>query len=78
MTPSAKTLAEQLYVELVGRTMFASGAPVKPDGDKLARFCIDLAQTFERAAAADAKSNDPVPQGKFDVQLSDIDSWGKK
>ena len=78
MTPAAKTLAQLIYVELVGRAMYASGSPVQPDGEKLARVCIAMAETFERTVTKTEVEDDPNRPVKFDVQLDDIASWGTK
>jgi hypothetical protein len=77
VSPFARTLAQQLFVDLVGRAVFATGSPVKPDADKMARFSIDLAETFERITAGQEK-DDPAPVAtKFEVQVSDIAKWDK-
>jgi hypothetical protein len=78
MTPAVKTLAENLYVDLIGRTMFASGSPVTPDADKLARFCVKLAESFERVTKLMDVEDDPNRPVKFDVQLDDLASWDVK
>ena len=78
MTPAAKTLAQLIYVDLVGRSMFASGSPVQPDGEKLTRVCIKLAETFERTVTRVDVEDDPNRPVKFDVQLDDIASWDVK
>ena len=78
MTPSVKALAENIYVDLIGRTMFASGSPVQPDGEKLAAFSIKLAESFERSVKVAEAAADPNRPVKFDVQLDDIANWGTK
>jgi hypothetical protein len=78
MTPTAKALAQQIYVELVGRSMFAAATPTEPDGDKLASAAITLAETFERAVVRAEVDSDPNKPVKFDVQLDDIANWVAK
>jgi len=78
MTPTAKALAQSIYVDLVGRSMFAAPAPAMPDGEKLATAAIKLAELFERTVMRSEVDNDPNRPVKFDVQLDDIASWGTK
>ena len=76
MTPAAKELAQRIYVDLVGRSMFSGAAPAEPDGDKLARVSIKLAQVFEATVVRVEVEDDPNRPVKFDVQLDDLASWG--
>lgn len=78
MTPAVKALAEHIYIDLIGRTMFASGTPVTPDAEKLARFSIKQAEAFERAVKLVEVEDDPNRPVKFDVQLDDLASWDVK
>ena len=79
MEIEVRTLAELLYVELVGRVMFPTGASTaaKPNPENLAKMCIKLAEAFDKVN----KQNelDAAPKAaKFDVQLSDITGWDQK
>ena len=78
MSPFVKDLAQNIYIDLIGRTMFASGSPVNPDADKLARFSVKLAESFERVAKLMDVEDDPNRPVKFDVQLGDIANWDIK
>jgi hypothetical protein len=49
MSPTVEELAKQIYVDLVGRSLFSSGALVEPDGIKLSAVSIRMAQAFEVA-----------------------------
>ncbi|MBM3347592.1 MAG: hypothetical protein FJY55_14005 [Betaproteobacteria bacterium] len=77
---SGATLAERLYVELVGRVMFPAGAAssaTKPNPENLAKMCIKLAETFEKARKQ--SEIDAIPTAtKFEVDMSDIAGWDKK
>ena len=56
MEIEVRTLAELLYVELVGRVMFPTGASTaaKPNPENLAKMCIKLATSKKRARKASA------------------------
>ena len=76
-----RSLAELLYVDLVGRVMFPNGASAsaaaKPNPENLAKMCIKLAEAFEKAQHQETL--DAAPKAaKYDVQLSDISGWEKK
>jgi hypothetical protein len=80
MSPEVRSLAELLYVDLVGRVMFPTGAAstaTKPNPENLAKMCIKLAEAFDKAQAQELL--DAAPKAaKYDVQLSDISGWEKK
>ena len=79
MNVEVRTLAELLYVELVGRVMFPTGASTaaKPNPENLAKMCIKLAEAFDKANKQ--YEIDAIPTAtKFDVQMSDIAGWDKK
>ena len=75
---SANTLAELIYVELVGRAFLRSenAAVFKPDPAELARLSIELAAAFHKADRAERAATGPKNIG-YDVQLSDITKWEK-
>ncbi len=79
MTDEIRLLAERLYVELVGRVMFPTGASTgaKPNPENLAKMCIKLAEAFEKANTQSEIDAEPKA-AKFDVKLSDITGWDKK
>ena len=79
MNIEVRTLAELLYVELVGRVMFPQGASTaaKPNPENLAKMCIKLAETFDRAKRQ--SDIDAIPTAtKFEVDMNDIAGWDKK
>jgi len=77
-TPSANSLAELIYVELVGRAFLRSenAAVFKPDPAELARLSIELAAVFHKFEKADRAAAGPK-NINYDIQLSDITKWEK-
>ena len=75
---STNTLAELIYVELVGRAFLRSenAAVFKPDPAELARLSIELAAAFQKADKAERAAAGPKNVG-YDIQLSDISKWEK-
>ncbi len=79
MNIEVRTLAELLYVELVGRVMFPQGASTaaKPNPENLAKMCIKLAEVFDQAKRQ--SDIDAIPTAtKFEVDMNDIAGWDKK
>ena len=79
MNIEVRTLAELLYVELVGRVMFPQGASTaaKPNPENLAKMCIKLAEAFDKAKRQ--SDIDAIPTAtKFEVDMNDIAGWDKK
>ena len=80
MNIEVRSLAELLYVELVGRVMFPTGAAstaTKPNPENLAKMCIKLAEAFDKAQKQ--SDIDAIPTAsKFEVDMSDIAGWDKK
>ena len=79
MDIEVRSLAELLYVELVGRVMFPTGASTaaKPNPENLAKMCIKLAETFDKAKRQ--SDIDAIPTAtKFEVDMNDIAGWDKK
>jgi hypothetical protein len=80
MNVEVRSLAELLYVELVGRVMFPTGAAstaAKPNPENLAKMCIKLAEAFDKAQKQ--SDIDAIPTAnKFEVDMSDIAGWDKK
>lgn len=80
MNAEVRSLAELLYVDLVGRVMFPTGGAstaTKPNPENLAKMCIKLAEAFDKAQTQETL--DAAPKAaKYDVQLSDISGWEKK
>ena len=75
---ATEALAGKIYVELVGRAVFASGSPVEPDGKKLSEFSIKLAQAFQTAIGHSEQKTAAAQPAKFDMGTIDIDAWQKK
>jgi len=67
-----RDLATQLYVELVGRVMFAGGGidQNKPNPESLARLCFKLAEAFDKAEQELLAAAAPKVQ-KYDFQIPD-------
>ncbi len=80
MNVEVRTLAELLYVDMVGRIMFPTGATstgAKPNPENIAKMCIKLAETFEKVKKQ--SDIDAIPTAtKFEVDMSDIAGWDKK
>ena len=74
---SGTSLAELIYVELVGRAFLRveNNAVIKPDPAQLARLSIVLATEFEKAAAEHRAASGPKNVG-YDVQSLDLGSLG--
>ena len=76
----SRTLAELLYVELVGRVMFPTGAAssaAKPNPENLAKMCIKLAETFDKVKKQ--SDIDAIPATtSFEINMADIAEWDKK
>ncbi len=77
-TPQSGTsLAELIYVELIGRAFLRveNNAVIKPDPAQLARLSIVLATEFENAAIEHRAASGPKNVG-YDVQKLDLGSLG--
>ena len=74
----ARDLAAQLYVELVGRVMFAGGGvdQNKPNPENLAKLCFKLAEAFDKAEREVLAAAAPKAE-KYDFQLPDMASEKK-
>jgi hypothetical protein len=75
--PSHTSLAELLYVELIGRAFLRveNNAVIKPEPAQLARLSIVLATEFEKAATEHRAASGPKNVG-YDVQNLDLGSLG--
>ena len=75
---SGASLAELLYVELVGRAFLRveNNAVIKPDPAQLAKLSITLATEFEKAAAEHRAASGPKNVG-YDVKNLDLGSVGR-
>jgi hypothetical protein len=73
----APTLAELIYVELVGRAFLRveNNAVIKPEPSQLAKLSIALATEFEKAAIEHRALSGPKNVG-YDVQNLDLGSLG--
>lgn len=73
-----RDLAAQLYVELVGRVMFAGGGSDqnKPNPENLAKLCFKLAEAFDKAEREVLAAAAPKTQ-RYDFQVPDIASEKK-
>ena len=74
---SGTSLAELIYVELVGRAFLRveNNAVIKPDPAQLARLSIVLATEYEKAAAEHRAASGPKNVG-YDVQNLDLGNLG--
>jgi hypothetical protein len=79
MSDPIQSLAERLYIDIIGRIAIDPADPEKirkfnPDG--IARLCFKLADVFHKAQ--EVRTGEPDAKGaKYEVQLSDIAAWGK-
>ena len=71
------SLAELIYVELVGRAFLRveNNAVIKPDPAQLAKLSIVLATEFEKAAADHRAASGPKNVG-YDVKTLDLGKLG--
>ena len=76
-TAPGASLAEQIYIELVGRAFLRveNNAQIKPDPAALARLSIELAEIFQRADKAHKAASGPKNIG-YDVTKLDLGSIG--
>ena len=72
---TARDLAAQIYVELVGRVMLTT-EQTKPNPVDLAKFCYKLAEAFE-SIERDAQKEATAKMAKYDVKVDDMASWKK-
>lgn len=73
----APTLAELIYVELVGRAFLRveNAAVIKPDAAQLAKLSIALATEFQKAETEHRAASGPKNVG-YDVQNLDLGNLG--
>jgi len=76
-TASGSSLAEQIYVELIGRSYLRveNNAQFKPDPATLAKLSIQLALVFEKTEKAHKAESGPKNVG-YDVTKLDLGSIG--
>lgn len=76
-SPSGPSLAELIYIELVGRAFLRveNNAVIKPDPALLAKLSIVLATEFEKAATEHRAASGPKNVG-YDVQNLDLGGLG--
>ena len=76
-SPSEASLAELIYVELIGRAFLRveNNAVIKPDPAQLAKLSIVLATEFEKAATEHRAASGPKNVG-YDVKTLDLGSLG--
>jgi hypothetical protein len=74
---AGSSLAEQIYVELIGRSYLRveNNAQFKPDPATLAKLSIQLALVFEKAEKAHKAESGPKNVG-YDVSKLDLGSIG--
>ena len=74
---TATSLAELIYVELVGRAFLRveNNAVIKPDPAQLARLSIALAAEFEKAAIEHRAASGPKNVG-YDIRNMDLGKLG--
>jgi hypothetical protein len=72
------SLAELIYVELVGRAFLRveNNAVIKPDPAQLAKLAIELATEFEKTAKAHKAASGPRNVG-YDVSKMDLGNIGR-
>ena len=80
MNNEGRSLAELLYVDLVGRLMFPTGATssaAKPNPENIAKMCIKLAEAFD--AVKKQSDIDAIPvTTKFEIDAADLARWDSK
>ncbi len=71
--PAAASLAERIYVELIGRSFLRveNAAVFKPDAAQLAKLSIELATAFQKAETEHRAESGPKNVG-YDVQTMDL------
>jgi hypothetical protein len=74
---AATSLAELIYVELIGRAFLRveNNAVIKPDPAQLAKLSIALATEFEKAATLHRAASGPKNVG-YDVKNLDLGNLG--
>ena len=74
---AANSLAELLYVELIGRAFLRveNNAVIKPDPAQLAKLAIELASIFDQADRAKKAESGPKNIG-YDVTKLDLGNIG--
>ena len=75
--PAGTSLAELIYVELIGRAFLRveNNAQIKPDPMALARLSIELAGVFDKAEKEHKAASGPKNVG-YDVTKLDLGSIG--
>lgn len=75
--PAGPTLAELIYVELIGRAFLRveNNAQIKPDPAALARLSIELAVIYQKADIEHKAASGPKNVG-YDVSKLDLGSIG--
>jgi hypothetical protein len=76
-TSTATSLAELIYVELIGRAFLRveNNAVIKPDPAQLAKLSIALATEFQKAAIEHRAASGPKNVG-YDVKNLDLGNLG--
>jgi hypothetical protein len=75
--PDLSSLAERIYVELIGRAFLRveNAAVFKPDAAQLAKLSIELATAFQKAETEHRASAGPKNVG-YDAQNLDLANLG--
>jgi hypothetical protein len=73
---SGPSLAELIYVELLGRAFLRVNdvATIKPDPTSLAKLSMELADAFTNEKKAQLAALGPKNQG-YDIKIDDLVSW---
>jgi hypothetical protein len=73
------SLAELIYIELVGRAFLRveNAAVIKPEPDALAALSIQLAETWQKVAAKHKVDTTPVSTAGYELTTEDVASWLK-
>ena len=76
---SHTSLAELIYIELVGRAFLRveNAAVIKPEPAALAMLSIQLAETFQRTATKHKVDNTPKSTAGYELSTEDVASWMK-
>ncbi|MBI2961124.1 MAG: hypothetical protein HYY28_12490 [Betaproteobacteria bacterium] len=76
---AAASLAERIFVELVGRAFLRveNAAVFKPDAAQLAKLSIELAAAFQKAETEHRAESGPKNVG-YDLSNMDLASLGRK
>jgi hypothetical protein len=73
------SLAELIYIELVGRAFLRvdNVAVIKPEPAALATLSIALAETWQKTASQHKIDTTPKSTAGYELKTSDVEAWMK-